>query len=432
VTEDFFDLYFSYVGKTECPRIFHRWTAISCVAALIGRDIYMPFGHSEIYPSVYVMLMGAPGTRKSTAIKIGQKLVSTIGYDHFSADRTSKEALWLDMQSEMERNMEGYLGDTDLEEIEINTPTELYIVADEFNDFMGVRNEEFQTALTKMWDSPPEYKTRAKNSASTSIYKPTVNVLGGNTPGGLSKGFGVEAINGGFFSRIIFIHADATGIKIPFPETPPGDIKLQILSRLRRIQDMSGGVELSQATRQLLGHIYHKYPGIPDRRFNYYQTRRHTNLLKLCIVMAAARTDLALSEADVIKANTLLHVTELQMPQAFGEFGLAKNAEVTNTVMEIIRAATRRGQPVTAHEIWKQIYQDLQDQKDLSQILSSLIRAEKIQQARKGVAKGFLIKKKYVTKWENGLIDYDVLTEEEKIGEHSNEEEDSGADQDAG
>jgi len=425
VTEDFFDLYFSYVGKTECPKIFHRWTAISCVAALVGRRLRLPFGHSEIYPSIYVILMGAPGTRKSTAIKIGQKAISTIGYDHFSADRTSKEALWLDMQSEQERNMEGYLGDGDLEELEINIPTELYIVADEFNDFMGVRNDEFQTALTKMWDSPPEYKTRAKNSANASIFKPTVNILGGNTPGGLSKGFGVEAINGGFFSRIIFIHAEPTGIKIPFPAPPAGDIKLQLLSRLRKINELEGGVELDSATKELLGTIYHKYPGIPDRRFNYYQTRRHTNLLKLCIIMAAARQSLKLTVSDIVKANTVLHVTELQMPQAFGEFGLAKNAEVTNTVMDIIRSATKRGRPINAHDIWKQVYQDLQDQKDLSQILNSLIKAEKILQTRAGIAIGFLLKQKFTIKWDDGLIDYSVLTEEEKIGEYSNEKEDS-------
>lgn len=352
--------------------------------------------------------------------------MQTIGYDHFSADRTSKEALWLDMQSEQEKNMEAYLGEG-LEELEINIPTELYIVADEFNDFMGVRNEEFQTALTKMWDSLPEYKTRAKNSASTSIYKPTVNILGGNTPGGLSKGFGVEAINGGFFSRVLFVHAEATGTKIAFPESPPGDIKLQLLSRLRKLADLEGGIELSKETRKLLSEIYHKYPGIPDRRFNYYQTRRHTNLLKLCIIMAATRNTLALSVEDVVKANTLLHVTELQMPQAFGEFGLAKNAEVTNTVMDIIRTATKRGKPISAHDIWKQVYQDLQDQKDLSQILSGLIKAEKVQQARSGVGTGFLLKQKYTTQWEDGLIDYSVLTEEEKVGEYSNEEEDSGA-----
>ena len=139
MSDSFFDLYFSYVGETECPRIFHRWTAISCVAALLGRSVAIPFGHSSIYPNLYVMLMGPPGTRKSTAIKIGQKLISQIGYHHFSADRTSKEALWLDMTTEQERNIG--TDDLDLEELRPYTPTELFIVADEFNDFMGIRNE---------------------------------------------------------------------------------------------------------------------------------------------------------------------------------------------------------------------------------------------------------------------------------------------------
>jgi len=428
VQEDFFDLYFRYIGKTECPRIFHRWTAISCIAALLGRRVYLPFGHFDIYPTVYVMLMGAPGTRKSTAIKMGQKLINQIGYDHFSADRTSKEALWLDMQSEQDKNMEAYLGDSDLEELEINIPTELYIVADEFNDFMGVRNEEFQTALTKMWDSPNEYKTRAKNSANASIFKPTINILGGNTPGGLTKGFGVEAINGGFFSRILFIHAEPTGIKIPFPESPAGDIKLQVLSHVRKIHDLEGTITVGKEARKLLASIYHKCPGIPDRRFNYYQTRRHTNLLKLCVIIAASRNKLTLTTDDIIKANTILHVTELQMPQAFGEFGLAKNAEVTNSVMDIIKDATKKGRPIGAHDIWQQVYQDLQDQKDLTQILTSLIKADKIQQMRHGVAPGFLIKQKYEVIWEDGLINYDTLTEEEKIGEHTSDKQEANGD----
>jgi len=184
-------------------------------------------------------------------------------------------------------------------------------------------------------------------------------------------------------------------------------------------------ITLDKESRELLGEIYHKCPGIPDRRFNYYQTRRHTNLLKLCIILAAARQDLSLSVNDIISANTFLHVTELQMPQAFGEFGLAKNAEVTNTVMEIIRTATKKGKPINGQDIWQQIYQDLQDPKDLTQILSGLIKAEKINQVSYGVGQGFLLKQQYKIEWENGLIDYRVLTDEEKLGDYDNEESNS-------
>lgn len=418
MSKSFFDLYFSYVGDTECPRIFHRWTAVSCVAALLGRNVWLPFGHSNIYPHLYVMLMGPPGTRKSTAIKIGEKLITSIGYDHFSADRTSKEALWLDMSNEMEKNAEAYLdGGEPIEYLEMNTPTELYIVADEFNDFMGIRNEEFQTALTKMWDAPNEYKTRAKSSGNASIYKPTVNVLGGNTPGGLSKGFGVEAINGGFFSRIIFVHAEPTDTKIAFPKPPDEKIKRSITDRLDDIKIQQGAVSIGPRETKLLTDMYHKFPGIEDRRFNYYTTRRHTNLLKLAIVLAAMNVKTVLEEEDIILANTMMHVTELQMPEAFGEFGLAKHAEVTHTVMEIIKNALKTNTPVTAHDLWRHVHTDLSDQRELAQILRSLTEAGKIQQIKKGIKMGFFPMREYTNKWENGLIDYSILTESERIGE---------------
>jgi len=416
MSKSFFDLYFSYVGETECPRIFHRWTAISCVAALLGRSVNIPFGHSNIYPNLYVMLMGQPGTRKSTAIKIGQKLISQIGYGHFSADRTSKEALWLDMTTEQERNIG--TDDIDLEELRPYTPTELYIVADEFNDFMGIRNEEFQTALTKMWDCPAEYTTRAKASSSTSIYKPTINILGGNTPSGLSKGFGPEAINGGFFSRIVFVHSEPTDTKIPFPAGPALTTKIKIEDSIKDIRDSAtGSMTISSKARHILASMYTGFPGLNDSRFQYYTTRRHTNLLKLSIILAAMDHRMEITEQDCIASNTILHTTELMMPQAFGEFGLGKYADVSNTVMEIIKKGVKSGAPVATNVIWKAVHRDLNSPKDLNVILHGLIEADKISVITRGQAKGFLPVIIHENQWANGLIDYSLLTIEERIGD---------------
>lgn len=416
MSKSFFDLYFSYVGETECPRIFHRWTAISCVAALLGRSVNIPFGHSNIYPNLYVMLMGQPGTRKSTAIKIGQKLISQIGYGHFSADRTSKEALWLDMTTEQERNIG--TDDLDLEELRPYTPTELFIVADEFNDFMGIRNEEFQTALTKMWDCPAEYTTRAKASSNTSIYKPTINILGGNTPSGLSKGFGPEAINGGFFSRIVFVHSEPTDTRIPFPAGPALTTKIKIEDSIRGIRDaVTGTVTIIPKARACLASMYTGFPGLNDSRFQYYTTRRHTNLLKLSMILAAMEHRMEITEEDCITANTILHTTELMMPQAFGEFGLGKHADVSNTVMEIIKKGVKSGVPVPTQVIWKAVHRDLNDPKDLNTILHGLIEADKISVVTVRQAKGFLPVIVHENQWANGLIDYSLLTTEERIGD---------------
>ena len=64
---DFFDLYFEYTGETESPQIYHRWCALSMVGALLGRRVYLPFGHAPIYPNMYIMLEGNPGARSAEA-----------------------------------------------------------------------------------------------------------------------------------------------------------------------------------------------------------------------------------------------------------------------------------------------------------------------------------------------------------------------------
>jgi len=124
-----------------------------------------------------------------------------------------------------------------------------------------------------------------------------------------------------------------------------------------------------------------------------------------------------ISEEDCISANTLLHTTELQMPQAFGEFGLGKNAEVSNVVMELIKKAVKIGKPVTAQQIWKVVHRDLNDMRDLNTILRGLMEADKVSVVTKGMAKGFLPQQIHDVKWANGLIDYSLLTPEERIGD---------------
>ena len=94
---DFISSYLQYTAKTECPTFFHRWTAISCLSAWLGRQIHFHLGHFTIYPNMYIMLIGNPGTRKSSAIKIGSKLLRQAGYTTFAARKTRQEKFLLDL-----------------------------------------------------------------------------------------------------------------------------------------------------------------------------------------------------------------------------------------------------------------------------------------------------------------------------------------------
>jgi len=357
------------------------------------------------------MLMGSPGTRKSTAINIGKKAVRKAGFENFSADRTSKEALWLDMTT---MQMKGKTDEDGLEDFVLDAPTELFIVADEFNDFIGLKNEEFATALSKMWDCPEQYETSAKRSDNSFIIKPTINILGGNTPGNIAKAFGPEAINSGFFSRIIFVHGNASldeDRMISFPTPPDTSLIKEITSRLEQIgSSLLGPIIFGPGTRKLLDRIYKRFPGIDDYRFNYYQTRRFVHLLKLIEIICAANLTLTITEEICIKANTILHTAELYMPHALGEFGKAKNSNVANTLMEVLKASRR---PLPAKELWKKVSQDLNKISEMVDLIKNMTDAGRLQRVVINGNPMFLPNIDVTNKWEDGLIDYNMLTPEE-------------------
>ena len=193
-----FDRYFTYAEKTEPPLILHRWSLLTCLGAHLGRQYRLPFGDFNILPNQYIMLLGDPGTRKSTATKLAKKVLASAGYDKFSAERTSKEKFLLDLEgveddegakvassNEVMRNLFG-------DDVPMGDPREVFITADEFNEFVGSSNLEFLSLLGSLWDwdSPDApFKQRLKTSRSVNIYQPTINILAGNTHAGFSEAF---------------------------------------------------------------------------------------------------------------------------------------------------------------------------------------------------------------------------------------------------
>ena len=158
-----FDLYFEYVKDTGPPLIYHRWSLIASVGAFLGRQYWFPFGDFRIFPNCYIMLIGNPGTRKSTAIKMAKKILSQAGYDKFPAERTTKEKFLLDLEGVSEHELNQYakrakgastprdvLANLDLLEgsdIHDGIPREVFITADEFNEFAGTGNLDFLSTL---------------------------------------------------------------------------------------------------------------------------------------------------------------------------------------------------------------------------------------------------------------------------------------------
>lgn len=406
--------YFDYVGETECPMIFHRWSMLTGLGAYLGRQTNFRHGHFTINPNMYVMLLGISGTRKSTAIKLASRVLAAAGYDTFAANKTTKEKFLLDLaegsspeggQSTMEQNL---WGDDDDSLASSRPPAECFINADEFNDFFGNGNLEFASLLGSLWDHSGIYRSKVKNGASVVVNNPTISILGGNTPTNLACAFPPETLGQGFFSRLIMIFSEPSGKKITFPKAPLLEHTQEIADQLLAIRtSVHGEMHLSSIATHLIDKIYNTWTSVDDVRFDSYSTRRLGHLLKLCIIIAASKQQTTITEDTVIYANTTLAFAETFMPKALGEFGKAKNADVAHKVIQILENAT---DVIDAKQIYMQVSNDIDSPKALSELLGNLLTADKIQP----VTGGFLIKRKQVAADTDGLVDYSLLTTEER------------------
>lgn len=396
-----FDLYFEYVRDTEPPLIYHRWSLIAAVGAFLGRNYYMPFGAGRILPNQYVMLIGNPGTRKSTAIKTSRKVLSSAGYDFFAAEKTTKEKFLQDLAGMDEHEAANYkptsratakavtatdvLANLDLgsgagDSTHDGIPKEVFITADEFNEFAGNGNIDFLSMLGALWDWDDEqstYKQRFKNSKSISIYQPTISLISGNTHTGFQNAFPAAAMGQGFLSRLILVYSEPSGRKITFPETPPERIAVALGEHFHQIKrNVHGAATISDSARRALDGIYRTWKDLDDYRFKSYSTRRQTHLYKLCLITSAMRLSTCIDLEDVVLANTILTWTESSMDKALGEYGKNKNAEATQAVMTALYNSNK---PLSFQELWKVARRDLERSEQLADLLRGLEQAGKLQ-----------------------------------------------------
>lgn len=396
--KDLFNLYFDYVAETESPTIYHRWSLIAAVGALLGRKYWMPFGSSRIFPNQYVMLIGNPGARKSTAIKTSRRILSAAGYETFAAEKTTKEKFLLDLEGADDESQSGKYASNSksrslsandvLQSLEFGTsdsnhdgiPREIFITADEFNEFAGSGNLDFLSMLGQLWDWDDEsatYKHRFKNSKSISIYQPTISLISGNTHAGFQLAFPAAAIGQGFLSRLILVYSEPSGRKITFPAVPDERVAVALDAKFHDIkQKVHGPATLTTKARHALDVIYRTWKELEDYRFKSYSTRRQTHLFKLCLIVAAMRVSTEIDIQDVVLANTILSWTEKDMDKALGEYGKSRNAEAVQTIMSALYSST---EPLGYDKLFALVRRDLEDKTKLPEIMSGLQAAGKVQ-----------------------------------------------------
>lgn len=354
--------YLQFVDNSESPREFHLWSFLSLVSASLKRKCWASLGAvGTILPNQYVILVGPPAARKSTAIGITEQFhwashlklgpVDTAGQRYglmMAFLPVSREVNPKRLQGlmTMPKNLDE-LSQLDTKTIEEHIPrvkanSDLYLQAKELSRLLTSQDRGMIDFLTDVWDGEKiDYKTK---QGTIFIEKPSLNLLGATTPTSLAACMPRGASDHGILSRIIFVYASDNyrTLARPSPMSDKiNDIRVRILERLKRISEYEGLFQEDSDAEDLFDSLYTYKPEILDSRFHGYAGRRSTaHLRKLGLAIAAARADDSqrIKRSDVALAHAILTKTEESMSQALLALGGSQLHLGKYLMIEFLRA----------------------------------------------------------------------------------------------
>lgn len=407
-TTPYLNDYLEMVEDTESPRIFHVWSAIFAISAALGRRCYLPFGSGAIYPNQYILFVGTPGTRKTTAANLAKKIVKGSTGVRFAPSDTGgqRQGLILALQGPEENSTE-FLNQVDLASAEgsiasltqleqiTNTPEEddpefiqaaadkhhIAIVASEFSRVIGQNNMSMMDFLGERYDGEDyEYQTR---QVHIKLKDTLINLLACTTPVSIANSLPPQAGGQGFLSRIILVYGARKYKMVARPVAPCVELVSRIKDVVSAAYQLAGGFSETEDAQRYCESLYSYQIDISDARFAYYAERRYTHLIKLAMCLCAARTDdMVITPGDYLEAHRILQATELGMPDALGEFGMNPLAMLKQEILEQLRASQG---PLTMEQVISMFHRDARST-EIMEVVSDLIKMNlvKMSQTKSG------------------------------------------------
>lgn len=384
--KSFINLYIEYTDTTESIELFRKWTAISTIAAALQRKVVLPMGHLEIYPNLYIVLIGPPGrSRKGTAMGPAEKIMKSIGIK--TAPQSITREAFLEFMADSREPLATV--DQDLGEDTLNIPetggkfhSSVTVYAKELVVFLGHKNSVFLADIVDLFDADAheEWEYKTKTSGTSLIYGPWLNLLGATTPDLLQSSLPKESTGGGFTSRIIFVHNSEFPTPEPFPMK---DKKIEVMLKedLERIFLLSGEFKITEGWAKTYSDWRFeeaRYDPFNDERLSHYLNRRPLHLLKLCMVFSAAEgSNMIITESHFNQALEALREVEKSMKYAFGGFGKSDDYEAIHKIAEVLYSA-RTGKtfkPQEMRDVYRRVQADIGQWERFELCIDSLLQA---------------------------------------------------------
>ena len=310
---NFINDYLIYNSGNECPLNYHRWSALTILAAAMSKRVWIDYGYFDVYPNLYVCLVGKQGNRKSVAKDIARDLFCEAFPDHpIGASVQSREDIVKNMASDdYERQY------TDSEGVLVSHKPITFFI-NELKNFLSINPIGMIDFLTDIYDRKSFDASTIKHGLQE-IKNPCVNVLACETPSWIIDKLKGNIITGGFSRRMIYVYEIEECERIPFPfvSAEARAARLRCLEHLRLLPTIKGKFTWEPAARVWFAEWYKKLPIPDDEVMEGYYRSKHIQLLKIAMGLAVGRANpkLILTREDLEDSRVFLDALETNLPK---------------------------------------------------------------------------------------------------------------------
>jgi len=311
---NFIEAYELFASGNEASPTFHTWGAIGTISAVIGRRIWFDQKYYRIYPNTYIVFVGEPGDKKTTALNVARGLVQKTETP-LAPPSITKEALTLLLSSSNEKSP--CLKQTTINDV-ICEFAHVSIFASEIVTMLSAGGNPIGMIefLTDIYDREM-FEVVTKNKGTDMIIGPYITLMACMTPEQTGQMLKQSIITGGFSRRVVFIYGRSKPVGIPFPDMTPEQEKARqfLIEKLGELKNWRGEFTMTDEARAFFADWYQK---------------KHLELNKPH--PAAFKNWLRSKDVMLIKVSMLLVVSEFKMTNVIELRHLKQGLEMLNKV----------------------------------------------------------------------------------------------------
>jgi hypothetical protein len=374
-TTDFIELYVYAMGDWTTPTQWIRWSAMQLIAACVEDRVFLPgaHGHDNLYPNIWVFLIGPGGAGKDTAIRFGLALLGTESNLQMVDGKISISAVYDYMAAHQKATG--------------RESAPMFLIFSDAGEALplGDQAKDFTSRVLPLYGGYSRtVSDYTRTTGRVTIKNPVLNWILGTTKEWFPQAVNAIIFASGLAGRVFFILGDPNDdfFDIDMPEPPPD--KELVMGFLRKkieaYQDMFGQFSMSPSAKE------HYAAWLVDRKEvlqtiacttldQQYIRRSRAGIKKLAMIYSLSRWNgtgpLVISGEDMAKAIRASESTFEGMRQISEYAFRSEDIVAIDTVRQIIKEAGDAG--IAKHiAARKSIERGIKGKKHFDMILETL------------------------------------------------------------